>query len=253
MKKRLLALLCAVMITAACCVSAFASPARLIDEADLLTPEEESRIAAQLDDVSSAYGLDVVAITKNSLGGVSPQRYADDTLDQAGYDPNAILLLVSMETRDVYISTAGSAISVFSDRALEDILDDVIYYLSRGDNDAAFWIYGETAAAYLSRQAGENIPVSSGFDYMRAGLISLVIGLIAALIVTLIMKGKLKSVRKQSGAKDYVIPGSMNLTHSRDMYLYSHVSRRAKPQQKSGSSTHFSAGGVSHGGRGGRF
>jgi uncharacterized protein len=67
------------------------------------------------------------------------------------------------------------------------------------------------------------------------------------------MKGKLKSVRVQAGASGYVKTGSMNVTHRQDLFLYRDVNRTAKPKDSSGSSTHTSSSGRSHGGGGGKF
>jgi uncharacterized protein len=76
------------------------------------------------------------------------------------------------------------------------------------------------------------------------------VGLIVALIVILILRGQLKSVRYRAAASDYIKPGSMKVTVSRDMFLYRTVSRRPRP--KSNSSSGFSGG--SRGSRGsGRF
>ncbi|MBQ7219263.1 MAG: TPM domain-containing protein, partial [Ruminococcus sp.] len=62
----------------------------------------------------------------------------------------------------------------------------------------------------------------------------------------------LKTVAMQRGAASYVRSGSMNVTQSRDTYLYSTVSRTRREKSSSGSSTH-STGGSSFGGSGGKF
>ena len=65
---------------------------------------------------------------------------------------------------------------------------------------------------------------------MSALVFSVLIGLVVALIVTGIMRGKLKTVRPKYVASDYVRPGSMNVRVRRDLYLYRTVSRRPKPK-----------------------
>lgn len=65
---------------------------------------------------------------------------------------------------------------------------------------------------------------------MEVILICLAIGIVAALIVTGIMKAQLKSVRPQNAAGSYVVEDSFHLTHSRDVYLYKNVVRHAKPK-----------------------
>ena len=63
------------------------------------------------------------------------------------------------------------------------------------------------------------------FDFGKYALIAFGIGLVIGLIVVLILRGQLKTVRKQNQANNYVRPGSMNLTISNDIYLYSNVIR----------------------------
>ena len=84
--------------------------------------------------------------------------------------------------------------------------------------------------------------------------VSIAIGGVLALIVVGVMKGQLKSVRSQAAANSYLKPGSLNVTESRDLFLYSQASRTEKPKDNdSGSSTHTSSSGTTHGGGGGKF
>ena len=62
-------------------------------------------------------------------------------------------------------------------------------------------------------------------DIIIAVCISVVIGIIIGFIGSGIMKSKLTSVRYQSGAADYVVPDSFKLNDSRDIYLYSTVTK----------------------------
>jgi len=57
-------------------------------------------------------------------------------------------------------------------------------------------------------------------------LISLVIGLIVALF----MKTAMNTARFKSSALDYVKKGSFKLTLSQDLFMYSTVSKTAKPK-----------------------
>jgi len=84
-------------------------------------------------------------------------------------------------------------------------------------------------------------------------LISLVIGLAAAFFATGSMKNKLKTVVQKAQANDYVTPGSLQITQSRDFHLYTHLDRVEKAQSSGGSSTHTSSSGTTHGGGGGKF
>ena len=76
---------------------------------------------------------------------------------------------------------------------------------------------------------------------------------IIALIITGIWKGQLKSVVSKTRADDYIRCGSLNITTSRELYLYRHIDRRAKPQNTSSGSSGRSSSGRSYSGRGGKF
>ena len=70
------------------------------------------------------------------------------------------------------------------------------------------------------------------------------------------MKGKLKSVKKQYAANSYIKQGSLNITDSRDMFLYSKVDRHARPQSSGGgggSGTHVFLQAARTAGGGGKF
>ena len=85
-------------------------------------------------------------------------------------------------------------------------------------------------------------------------LISIAVGVITALIVVCIMKGKLKTVKMQASANNYLKNGSLNITDSSDIFLYSNVTRTAKPKNNDNdSSTHESSSGNTYGGGGGKF
>ena len=74
-------------------------------------------------------------------------------------------------------------------------------------------------------------------DALRAARRLLVIGLVLALIITGVMRGKLKSVRSQRAAANYVRQGSMNVTQSYELFLYKTVQRRERPKSSSSGSS----------------
>jgi uncharacterized membrane protein YgcG len=77
-------------------------------------------------------------------------------------------------------------------------------------------------------------------------LICLVIGIIAGVVVAFILKGQLKTVRKQNQANVYVKPGSMQVTVHNDFFLYRDVTRTKKQSSSSsGSGSSRSTGGGS--------
>ena len=61
-------------------------------------------------------------------------------------------------------------------------------------------------------------------------VVGVLIGIVIAVIVMLVHKSKLRSVRMQHAAANYIKQGSFKLTASRDIYLYKRVERREKPK-----------------------
>lgn len=261
--KKLIAFLLVLCLCVATASTVFAKAdlPRLVDNADLLSNGEESRVLAALDEISERQEVDIVVVTTDSLDGKSPMAYADDFLDYNGYgfgaNHDGILLLVSMEDRDWWISTTGFGITAITDAGLEYISDQFLFDLSNEYYEDAFMTYAELCDEFITQaRTGEpydasNLP-KEPFGFFSNLLFALVFGFVVAFIVTAVMKGQLKSVRYQSAASNYVKNGSLNVTESRDLFLYRQVSRRAKPKNN-GSSTHRSSSGRSHGGGGGKF
>lgn len=241
--KKVSCLLACLFLILAFAATVNAAPDRMDDSAELLTFAQEASIEQQLNAVSQEYGVDVVIVTTDSLGGKSAQAYADDYYDNGGYGEDGVLLLVSMGHRDWGFSSHGKCEHAFNDAALDTIEEEVIPCLSRGDYDEAFsrfaQLCGSTMKAYEAGPSGVAI------------VICIAVGVIVAFIATGAMKGQLNSVRAQADARSYVTPGSLQLTKHLDLFLYRNVSRRAKPQNSSGS--HRSSSGRSHGGRSGKF
>lgn len=266
MKKKIFSAALAIIMLFAVTVTVFAADSmpRVCDGADLLSESEEDALLSKLDEISLRQQTDIVVVTADTLEGKTPMEYADDFYDYNGYgfgeNRDGVLLLVSMEDRDWWISTTGFGITAITDAGIDYISDRFTDSLSEGEYADAFNAYAELCDKFIT-QAKTGKPYDYGnmpkapFNVLFHICISLAVGFAVALIVTGIMKGKLKTVRFQSAAANYVKDGSMNVTESRDMFLYTHISRTPRPKESSsgGSSTHTSSSGSTHGGGGGKF
>ena len=68
------------------------------------------------------------------------------------------------------------------------------------------------------------------------------------------MKSKLKTVRAQAAAGNYLKKDSLTVTERSDLFLYYTVTRTEREKESSsGSSTHTSSSGTTHGGKSGKF
>ena len=83
----------------------------VVDDANLLSSEEEQQLREDLASFKEQYNMDAVIVTSNDLGGKSQMDYADDYFDYNGYgvgeDKSGLLLLIDMDDRKVWISTSG--------------------------------------------------------------------------------------------------------------------------------------------------
>lgn len=265
---------------------------RLNDSADLLTESEEEALLSRLDEISHSFGFDIVIYTTPDLGEYTDVvAFSDDYYDYGefgyGADRDGVLFVISMAERDWYISTCGYGITLFSDDYIQYIGSVIVSDLSAGNYAEAFNKFVDICYGDLSNpsQSGDGYYYDEpGIDYFygedgaynnyygtqkKADLfsvkyifIALVIGAVASLIIVLLMRGKLKTVRFQNSANSYIKSGSTVLTDKRDIYLYRNVSKTPIPKDNnsgshhsggSGSSVHTSSSGVSHGGGGGKF
>lgn len=261
-------------------LTGFASETRrVMDDAQLLSEDEELALEEAIAQLRHTHELDVAIVTVWNLGSKTAQEYADDFYDDHGYgvgeDYSGILLLLAMESREWYISTCGEAIYIFTDYGLEEMGNAILPYLSSSRYYDAFsqWLYeipyycdaysyGQSVDGYVPPdgylpQSGEQIvyPHYQRDTTLRDNGISLVAGFIIAVVAILVMRGTMNTAKAQASAADYLKNGTYHLKIRRDMYLYSRVTKTAKPQNNGGggSSVHRSSGGRSHGGRGGRF
>ena len=272
--RSLCAALAALVLLLALAVPAFAAENgfadlyyRLNDSAEVLTEDEDSELEASLEELSVRQSFDVTIATIDSLeseGYTSMEEYADDLYDycQFGYgaDRDGVLLLVSTGDRKWHISTCGYGITAFTDAGIQYLGEQMTPDMADGDYAAAFRTFIQWADSYVTAAREghpydvDNMP-KEPFSIVYLG-VALVIGLVTALIVTGVMKSRLKSVAPQRDATSYVRQGSMNVTRSNDFYLYSTVSKSAKPKNEDnngGSSTHTSSSGDTFGGSSGKF
>ena len=78
--------------------------------------------------------------------------------------------------------------------------------------------------------------------------VRMMIGIAVGVIVALILKGQLKTVRAQNQANVYVKQGSMQLTVCNDMFLYRNVTRTQRQSSSSSGSSGSSGSSRSIGG-----
>lgn len=254
MKKRIFALLLMLVLLICAAVPAGAQTnfgSHVVDKADLLTDAEERTLEARLERVADSYRVDVVIVTVDTSYGDDNEEYAQWLYLTYGYgignDRDGILLLINMDSynRGWAIYGHGLGADAMPHNQIMKLGDAMTPDLQAGDFAAAFDLFAQ--------RCEERIGVAINGEPFALGrnlLISLLVGFVIALIVTGIMRSKLKTVRAQHAASNYVRQGSMHLTQSYELYLYKTVTRRARPKSTSSGGGSRSSGSRSSSGSG---
>ena len=181
---------------------------RLMDMASLLSDADVDSLTAKLDELSLRQKMDVVIATTNTLEGKSVVEYADDLYDYCsfGYGANrdGLILVISMEDNDWYISTCGYGITAFTDAGIEYIGEQIVPYLSDKDFAGAFAAYITLCDEFIT-QARTGKPYDIGSLPRKPLspawiLVCLIIGLMLSFVTVGKMKAKLTTVRAQAAA-----------------------------------------------------
>lgn len=273
-KKTTILLLCVTLLFTLVLPVSGEAVSYIADQAGLLTTQEITSLEEKAASLATAYGIDPVIVTVDSLGGQSAQNYADDYYDNSGYRDDGVLFLLAMAEREWYISTCGSVIYALTDYGVQQLgesivpslaeeywytgfytfLDTLPYYLDAYENGAPMDGYADYSGDYYHAEQEEVVYYEA--EYTPNFLISLLCGMAVAGIAVLVMSRSMNTKRTQRGAGEYIKAGSWHLTQHSDLFLYSNVTKTRKqepPKSSGGSSVHRSSGGRRHGGGGGRF
>ena len=286
MNKKLTALAFLLILVFAFAVPAFAVPAPpssgdvpsermyplLVDDADLLSAQEEAALLSKLEEISSRQGMDVAVITVETLGSRNVQAYTDDFYDYYGYGQgggkDGVMFLISMDERMVHITAVGSGIRTFTDAGRDFILDEyVMPQIKKGNYAKAFDVFAAKCDEFIT-QAKTGIP----FDVynMPRGrfkrpddtwiLVAIIAGAFITLLVSKKLKRQMKTVEFKAEANDYAVPGSMTVTGSSDRFVTTRTTQRVIQDGSrggggrgfggggGGSTTHTSSSGTTHSG-----
>ena len=228
-------------------------PPELIDVPNMLSESEYIELSEKLAALRDTYGVDAVFIISDEMITEDAQTEADDIYDSyeygVGENYDGILYFVCETTHEYAFSTCGRAIEIFNDDGLEYIDEAMMPYLKKGDYYQAGMVYADKCAELMEMAAnGEPYKKKINILYVIAGIILIPLAVAFGFMTRKL--SKMNTAVMQPGAANYMKPGSMNMNFSRDIFLYSTVSKREKPKE---SSTHTSSSGRTHGGRSGSF
>ena len=282
--KRTAAALCLCLFLVASLLAPFAVSAetgRVFDNAALFSGEQAATLEKTIQEQQIDYALDIVIYTTDDAGGKTARAYADDAYDDGGFGVgpgrDGLLFLIDMDNREIYLSTSGRAIDLFTDSRIDAILDDAYAPLAEGDYFGAANRFLQGVRRYASlppdsqNQAGaadsDPAPAEETRGLTAGKVVAAVFGGAAA---GLIFFGVVAARYRYKDPK-YTYPlrekGRLQLTETNDVFLGQHVThRRIQTPPKGGnggssggaashrsSSTHTSKSGATHGGGGRKF
>lgn len=259
------------------------SQEKVYDQADLFTAEEEENLQNMCVYVAKKTKLDVAVVTTDDAEGKTSMVYADDFYDRMieengfGYDNGAsgIILLIDMDNREIYISTAGIAIQYFNDEDIEDILSNLDDYMASElyYNAAKTFVNDvDSHAAYINRSYYKDVEPWFEGDYtdykdfekdmhktiFAYPLVDLLIAVVVSAVIVCIMAYNAGAKMTADGS-NYMNKDEFKIRSATDVYLRTTVTKQKIESSSgggsghSGGSSHRSSSGRSHGGGGHKF
>ena len=216
---------------------------RVFDYEEVLTQVQIDTLEEKTKAIAEKYGIGVGIITiddytpyGDGVYDAAEQLYNELDLG-ASEDGDGVALLISLDDRDFATYAHGAkAEEIFSDAVQQDLEQ---YFLDNFGNDDWYGGFSDFVSGcewYLQHVAegGEaGVPVHNeveisdstqedtaddSFSLGGAFGLSLLISCVAALIVCMVFRSQMKSVRTQTTANQYVGNGGLKLTLSRDIY-----------------------------------
>lgn len=268
--KKVLSLIVVFALLAALPIIAFAdngNPPLLVDEAGLLTESEFNSLNEKLENLQRELDFDIVIITVNDYDGKSDMDFADDYYDYNGYNYDGCILVYNPNegSEGLYVSTKGFGITAVTDYCLKYLSKYVKPVVLDKEYYKGFNMFADCIEEFvIEAKKGEAYDVENTFgdfdpyarttgEKIKTVLIAVIVSFVIALVIASMIKHSYtKAVHFNRDARNYLVPGSLQMTGSYDNFLYSTVTKvRIQTESSShsgGSSTHTSSSGSSHGG-----
>jgi len=244
-------------ITLPCFSAEFVNPP-VIDSAEFLSEDQLAELSGKLEGIRQKYEFEVAVVTEAVMSGNSAMETADDIYDYSGFGAGAnddgIMLYICADTREYHITTHADGLRVFNKNGIEYLKKNIQPHLADDNYYLAMDTFADLADELLE-MAANGEPYNKKNISMTYILIvlggALLIPFIIAKIATNSKLSKMKTAVENNYAANYIKSGSKRLDVSRDIFLYSQITKTEKPQDDSES--HKSSSGRTHGGGGGSF
>ncbi len=235
---------------------------KVYDFTPLLSVEEEQELREDIQNKFSKEDYEVVIVTIPDLDSRSPREYAEDFYDYNHFNPNGILLLISLESRDVYIVTSGYGQILFDQSRTEAMIEKITPSLSSGRYFDAMKLFLNEVESFTEKGPAKAMKsckiINSYGDYRCKKQVPIFwivpISFLISFVVTYLCARKYKKILLADDADTYLEKEKLKLGGKIDSFMYSSTSRVRLSTSTSGSGgSHHGSSGASHGGSGGKF
>lgn len=242
---------------------------KVYDFAELLTPSEEEQIYNRVQKFINKTNLDLAVVTINDNNKFSAMEYADDFYDYNDFGTDSeysgVLFLVDMDTREIYMSTTGKAISLYSDYRIDMTLDAISQEFSNQNYYQGITKFVTILKNYdtigLPSNKDSKYAIGDDGEVYREFPWLIVLGVPFAItaIVIGVMIHKNKLVRAATSSREYLDKDSLKINTVSDRLIFTNTVAVPRSTGSSGSSSgggssrHSGSSGRSHGGGGHRF
>ena len=242
---------------------------KVYDFAELLTLSEEEKLYHQVEQFMDSANLDLAIVTISENNKLNAREYADDFYDYNGFgtdsEHSGVLFLVDMDTREIYMSTTGKAISLYSDYRIDMTLDAISQEFSNQNYYQGITKFVTILKNYdtigLPSNKDSKYAIGDDGEVYREFPWLIVLGVPFAItaIVIGVMIHKNKLVRAATSSREYLDKDSLKINTVSDRLIFTNTVAVPRSTGSSGSSSgggssrHSGSSGRSHGAGGHRF
>lgn len=240
----------------------------VVDDGELLTADEIEELKNEAADFIGHSGWNMIIATCDDAEGKSAQRVCEEYFNTYTAGDNGVSCLIDMDNREIYLATAGEAISYLTDSRIDDILDDAYEEVLDGEYAECF----HRMIAGISNAWQKGIPDNAEIYNVDTGerminrRLTVMECLAACVAAAAVFAGVFASIAGKYRLKwgtyhyDFHESGSMKLTRETDQFVnqivtHHHINRNQGSGGGGGSQStvHTGAGGRSFGGGGRKF
>lgn len=235
----------------------------VVDNADILSAEEEAALTEKIEGIRIDKKFDIVIVTVPFYEEADIDAAAQDFYDYSGYgigtENDGVIFYLATDEREYAISTTGYGITAITDDALAYMESEMLPDLGDDDYYNAFTTFINMSEDFVIR-AREGNPYSAEeekdmFSILFNVVVALIVGFAAAFFMAMAKKKNMITVTEQDSAYEYTCEGSMHLTNRQDQFVNTFVTTRVieENSNNSGSTTSVGSSGTTHGGTSGHF